>query len=152
MADVTLSSIVGGASGSLPSATEVLTREAGALALITGQGGAFTASATPSAWVTVLDVSNPGILFWATVRQGNTTSKTVGLRITIDGVVAGSVTRAAASASATNGVIAGAVSDPINSSAYASGGFAPFQSLKIEVNSSAASDTAATWNAMYVLL
>lgn len=157
MADVTLSSIVGGGGGGgsgLPSATSLQSREAGALVAAPNSefGGTFTASATPSAWVSVLSLSTAGILFYAGVLQSNATSKTVGIRVTIDGVVVATRSRATPSATATNGVLVGAVNNPRDAAAYLTGGFAPFQTLLIEANSSVASDTASAWFANYVLL
>lgn len=149
MPDVQLSRII---KNYLPSATQIQSRELGNLAVAGTAGGAFTASATPSAFVQVLSLSTPGILHSTWVRQGNSTSKTVGIRVLIDGVEVANRTRAVASTTAGNGVIVGLLGNPDNVSLVIGGGFAPFQTLAIEVNSSVASDTAGTWAAYYTLL
>lgn len=41
---------------------------------------------TANVWKTVLSLSSGGILHAAAVRHGDATSRTVGIRITIDGV------------------------------------------------------------------
>lgn len=107
-------------------------------------------SATPNAWTSVLSINSQGILFYALVRQTDTVSKTVGLRVLIDGVVVADRTRAVASTTASNGVIAGAPTDPISATGIFGTGFAPFRSLEIQIRSSVASDNLA-WIAEYTL-
>lgn len=116
-------------------------------------GGTFTASATPLTWVSVLSLSTPGALMLAFARQGDSTSKRVGLRVTINGVVVATRLRAGASGTATNGVVIGGTFH-LNTgvlTGYAEGAAAPFNTLLIEATSSVASDTACQWFASYYL-
>ena len=114
---------------SLRSATAIQSFERGALAPATATSS--VTSSTPNAWTSVLTLNSPGILFYSLVRQADTVSKTVGIRVLINGAIVSDRTRAVASAVANNGVVAGAVTDPVSSTGLLSGGFAPFKTLEI---------------------
>lgn len=131
MADVKLSKL---ATKRLPSATALFTNNTTAAsinlssAITPSAGGALVANT----WKEVLSLSTPGILHGAVVRTTGSTAKTVGIRITIDGVVVATSELGSASSSALAGAWAGML---ILSSNEPSFGWAPFQTLKVEIRS-----------------
>jgi hypothetical protein len=132
----------------LKSATQIPAYERGALT--PSVTTTSVTSSTPSDWTTVLTISSPGILYFALARQTDAVSKTVGIRVLIDGAQVAAVTRAVASTTANNGVVAGAPTDPISAAGIFAPGFNPFRTLQIQIRSSVASDNIA-WLAEYTL-
>lgn len=87
-------------------------------------------SLTAGVWKEVFSLNAPGVLLGAVVVVGGSTSKRVGIRVTIDGVVAGAVQMGSASNNAGSGVSAGMLFGGGTTPAF---GWAPFQTLKVEV-------------------
>lgn len=122
---------VGGGTMTFPSATSLTT---GAISADVLPGAMNQGSVTPTAtvWTEILNLAAPGILHGAIARVTGSGSKTVGLRITIDGVaVVQFDSPSGTSATAWAGMVA------INTNALALG-WAPFQTLKVEVRCSLA--------------
>ena len=94
----------------------------------------------------VLNLTTPGILHGVCVRSGGTASKTVGVRVTIDGVVVAVVDLPTAVTSATTGLLAGYI---LAASGTIAPCFAPFQTLKVEVRASIATSEV-LYDATYV--
>lgn len=143
-----------GVTVSFPSATAVTGGQSGAFRVIEpavapSAGGALTANV----WKSVVSVSGRGIFNGAAVRCGGSTSKTVGVRVTIDGVVAGTFELAAAQTSGTCGAWAGMlICGGVDATSVASFGFAPFNtSLLIEIRSNIATSEP-TYGVYYTVL
>jgi hypothetical protein len=89
---------------------------------------------TANVWKEVLNINTPGILHGAWVWHGDSTSRTVGIRITIDGVVAVQYDEPSATANTTIGAFAGCF---LSAAAGVLNGFSVFQkSLRVEVRAS----------------
>ena len=91
MADVTLSSILGGGGGGggLSSATSLPTFVYPTSGQVSANVNTDPGSLTANVWKSVVSVTGKGVFNGAAVRNGNTTSRTTGVRVTIDGVVVG---------------------------------------------------------------
>ena len=104
-------------------------------------------SLTANVWKEVLNVSTGGIFLGAWVWHGSTASRAVGLRVTLDGVVACTIDETPASTNTLSGVFAGCY--PFNDGSGVSFGWALFSSsMKIEVRSSD-TNTAVRYAAAY---
>lgn len=98
---------------------------------------------TATVWKEIVNITAPGILRHACVQVGTTTSKRVGMRITIDGISIGELIMTSNSTTAAHGV-----TTDINAAGnYAQFPYligAPFQSLKVEAYSSVTLSAAAS--------
>ena len=99
-------------------------------------------------WKTAITVASPGILHGVIVRHGDSNSRTVGCRVTIDGVAVCTVDESVANGFANAGVCVGGAS--VGSTEIPSV-FAPFKTLAIEVRASDAT-SAVRYLANYVVL
>lgn len=133
MADKTLSSIVGGGGG-LASATSLPTFLYPASSPLSASVNTDPGSLTANTWKTVVSVTGKGVFSGAVVRNGDTTPRTSGVRVTIDGVVVATAELASAFGAATVGASVGLMAASTGGGAPC---FAPYNtSLLIEVRAS----------------
>ena len=151
MADVLLSSIVGGGErtpatvvGLLSggSASNTIHVQVGRAALEPALSGALTAGE----YKNVVSVASPGRLLVATAYRNSTVSKSVGLRITLDGVVFYDVLDAASTTSGSGPIGAGIISlNGFSLSNY------HFNTLSVDIKSSVAETNGIRFAILYTL-
>lgn len=131
MADVKLSKL---ATKRLPSATSLIIGSSTANTVPTALAATSAGSLTANVWKEVFNLSSPGVLLGAAVRGGGSgaENKIVGIRVTIDGTVVVTSEMTAAAGGVSSGAWIGMF---IGSTTSVSFGWAPFQTLKVEVRS-----------------
>lgn len=155
MADVLLSTVVGGGGRKVPTAIMGRSTMTPLAALISSTAGFnsnigeqyLSGEMSAGIYKQVLNVATPGVLKLALVASNNTTSRNISMRLTLNGVVVYDVT-AVAVALAQRGLVP--VGSSISSQPPTFDNI-PFDTMSIDIKSSLTETDALTWMCVYDL-